>query len=197
MTQFTFQNRHDTARPTLRSRPFWLAFVAMLLIMPFVAWGQDNATLNGTVADTSGAVIPNAAITLTNPATGQVRQSVSNSVGAYRFANLGIGTYTLSAVGTGFEKYTKTDIVVNVAQTLEEDIALTIGSQAQTVTVAADALQVQSETSEVSTLISGEQVSQLSTNGRNITSLAALGLGVSNNLPQFGGIDALTSSNAI
>jgi hypothetical protein len=63
--------------------------------------------------------------------------------------------------------------------------------------VEADSLQVQTETSEVSTLISGQQVSELSTNGRNITSLAALGLGVSNNLPQYGGVDALTSSNAI
>ena len=53
------------------------------------------------------------------------------------------------------------------------------------------------ETSEVSNLISGQQVEQLATNGRNITSLAALGLGVSNNLPPFGGIDALTSSNGI
>ncbi len=49
----------------------------------------------------------------------------------------------------------------------------------------------------MSTLISGQQVSELSTNGRNITSLAALGMGVSNNLPQYGGVDALTSSNAI
>jgi len=58
-------------------------------------------------------------------------------------------------------------------------------------------LQVQSETSEVSTLISGQQVSKLATNGRNIVQLAALGLGVSNNLPSFGGIDALTSANGI
>ena len=145
----------------------------------------------------TGALVPNAAITLTNPATGQVRQSVSNSSGAYLFPNVGIGAYTLSASVTGFQKYTKTDIVVNVAASLEENIALTVGSQAQTVTVAADALQVQSETSEVSTLISGEQVSQLATNGRNVTALAALGLGVSNNLPPFSGVNALTSANGI
>ncbi len=110
---------------------------------------------------------------------------------------MGIGTYTLNASAAGFQKYTKTDIVVNVAATLEENITLTVGSQAQTVTVAADALQVQSETSEVSTLISGEQVSQLATNGRNVTALAALGLGVSNNLPPFSGVNALTSANGI
>ncbi|WP_263353025.1 TonB-dependent receptor [Acidicapsa acidisoli] len=197
MTHLPFQNRRNAARPTWRSRPFWLVFVAMLLSMPFAARGQDNATINGTVADASGAVVPNAAVSLTNPATGQVREGVSNSAGAYRFANLGVGTYTLTASANGFQKYTKTDIVVNVAQSLEEDVSLTVGSQSQTVTVAAESLQVQSETSEVSTLMSGEQVSELATNGRNVTSLAALGLGVSNNLPPFGGVNALTSANGI
>ena len=87
--------------------------------------------------------------------------------------------------------------MVNVAQTVEADAALAVGSQAQTVTVAADALQVQTETSEVSTLISGQQVEEIATNGRNFTALAALGLGVSNNLPSFSGVNALTSSNGI
>ncbi|MGA2166734.1 MAG: TonB-dependent receptor [Terracidiphilus sp.] len=173
------------------------ALITMLLVLTPGAWGQDNATITGIVVDATGAVVPNAAISLTNPATDQVRQDTSNSAGAYRFANVGVGTYTLSASVAGFRKYTKTDIVVHPAQTLEEDIALTVGSQQQTVTVAADALQVQSETSEVSTLISGEQVSQLSTNGRNVTALAALGLGVSNNLPPFSGVNALTSANGI
>ena len=189
-------SRH-AARAARRPSILWFSFLLLLLGASVAARAQDNATINGTVTDASGAVVPNAAISLTNPATGQVRQSISNAAGAYRFASLGIGTYSLTATASGFQKYTKTDIVVNVAATLEEDIALAVGSQGQTVTVTADALQVQSETSEVSTLISGEQVSQLSTNGRNITSLAALGLGVSNNLPQFGGVDALTSSNAI
>jgi hypothetical protein len=184
-------------RSTWKSRLLCAVFVVPLVLLARGAWGQDNATISGIVADSTGAVLPNATITLTLPATGQTRTSSSNSAGAYRFANLGIGTYSLSASAPGFQKYTKNDIVVNVAQTLEEDISLTVGSQGQSVTVEADALQVQKETSEVSTLISGQQVSELSTNGRNITSLAALGLGVSNNLPQYGGVDALTSSNAI
>lgn len=184
-------------RTIQRAGFLWLAVVAILLAMSPTVWGQDNATVNGTVVDSTGALVPNAQISLTNTATSQIRQAVSNSAGAYRFANVGIGNYTLVAMGQGFQKYTKTGIIVNVAQTLEENVILAVGTEAQTVTVAADALQVQTETSEVSTLINGEQVSQLSTNGRNITSLAALGLGVSNNLPQYGGIDALTSSNAI
>lgn len=174
-----------------------LAIMALLVLIAPQVRAQDNATINGTVADATGAVVPNAQITLTNPATGQVRDAVSNSAGAYRFANVGVGSYTLSASATGFQKYTKTNIVVNVAASLEENISLAVGSQSQSVQVEADALQVQTETSEVSTLISGQQVSQLATNGRNVTALAALGLGVSNNLPPFSGVNALTSANGI
>lgn len=178
----------------------WVLCLAVLATVFLAGPGlraQDNATINGTVTDSSGAVVPNAAISITNSATAQTRQTVSNSTGAYRFANVGVGRYTLNASAPGFQKFTKTDIVVNVAQTIEADVTLAVGNETQTVTVAADALQVQSQTSEVSTLISGEQVEQLATNGRNVTSLAALGMGVSNNLPAFSGVNALTSANGI
>jgi len=171
-------------------------FATLLVIAPFLR-GQENAAISGTVTDPSGAVVPNATLKLTDVATGQIRAATSNGAGSFLFSNLSHGTYNLTASANGFQNFSKTGIVLNVTQTLQESVTLTIGSQAQTVTVAANALQVQTETSEVSTLINGRQVSQLATNGRNITSLAALGLGVSNDLPEFGGIDALTSSNAI
>src|SRR6202451_4637568 len=178
-----------------RFRLLSLLLLGFLLIP--LAKAQDNATINGTVQDSTGAVVAKAEITLTNTATDQVRQVTSNEAGAYRFANVGVGRYTLSASSTGFQKYTKTDIIVNVAQTLEENISLEVGTTGQTVTVQADALQVQSETSELSTLISGQQVTQLATNGRNLTALAALGTGVSNTLPAFSGVAGLTSANGI
>jgi len=184
-------------RPSSGYLTVCFAFIAVLLMLSPGAWAQDNATINGTVTDPTGAVVPNASITITNPATGQTRAATSNDAGEYRFANLGVGSYTLAASASGFQKYSKTDLVVHPAQSLEANVSLQVGSQGQTVTVTADALQVQSETSELSSLISGQQVEQLATNGRNVTSLAALGLGVSNNLPQFGGVNALTSANGI
>jgi hypothetical protein len=103
----------------------------------------------------------------------------------------------LSAAAKGFQKYTKTNIVVNTAQTLQENISLTVRSETQTVTVEADALTLQAETNEVSNLITGDQVTQLATNGRHVVSLAALGLGVSNTLPSFGGVNTLTAANGL
>jgi hypothetical protein len=184
-------------RPAWKSLTVWFAFVVMILVLTPGAWGQDKATLTGTVADPSGAVVANAAISLTNSATGQVRQVTSNTSGVYLFADVGVGRYTLEASAQGFQKYTKTDIAVNVSQTIEANVTLAVGSQDVAVTVEADALQVQTETNEVSNLISGQQVTQLATNGRNVTALAALGMGVSTNLPAYSGANALTSANGI
>jgi Carboxypeptidase regulatory-like domain len=171
-------------------------FGMILLLMPR-AWAQENAIITGTVVDSTGAVVPNVEITLTNTATGQVRTATTDVSGVYIFPSLGVGHYTLTATGKGFHKFTLTDIVVNVAQTLKEDVTLTVGSESQTVTVEADVLQVQAQTNEISNLISGAQVTQLGINGRNITQLAVLGMGVSNNLPGFNGVNALTSGNGI
>jgi hypothetical protein len=180
-----------------RSRFALTVLLGMALLLIPCAGAQENATIVGTVMDSTNAAVPNAEITLTNTATGQERNATSNSSGIYTFANVGVGHFTLNATAKGFQKYVKTDIVVNTDQTLKEDVNLTVGSEAQTVTVEADALQLQSETNEVSTLISGAQITQLATNGRNVVSLAALGMGVSNNLPAFGGVNALTSANGI
>ncbi len=181
-------------------RSYRFAFTAMLsmaLLLTPCAWAQENATITGTVMDSTNAAVTNAEITLTNTATSQERKATSNHEGIFLFVNVGVGKFTLSTVAKGFQKYTKTDIVVNTAQTLKEDFILTVGSEAQTITVEANALVLQSETNEVSNLISGAQVTQLATNGRNVVQLAALGMGVSNNLPAFGGVNALTSANGI
>ena len=93
----------------------WIAFLAILLVMTKNGWAQDNATITGTVTDASGAVVPNAEINLTNPATGQVRKAVSNNVGSYHFANVGVGICTISTSVPGFQNYSVSGVVVNVA----------------------------------------------------------------------------------
>ena len=112
-----------------------VTLITMLVFLAPICWSQDNATITGFVTDTSGALVPNANITLTNNATNQARETVANSAGNYRFANVGIGTYSMTILAQGFQKYTKTGMVVNVAATLEADAVLTVGAQTQTVTV--------------------------------------------------------------
>jgi carboxypeptidase family protein len=175
----------------------WCACLAIVALFTTSVAAQDNASLTGTVTDPSGAAVVNASITITNVATGQVRNTVSNSSGDFLFANVGAGQYTMTASAPGFQKFSRAGILIHVAQTLEENVAFKVGNTQETVNVEADALQVQSETNEVSSLITGQQVTQLSTNGRNVTGLAALGMGKSNNLPAYSGANALTSANGI
>src|SRR5438477_11965866 len=173
------------------------ACITILVVFTVSAGAQDNASLTGTVTDPSGAAVVNASITITNVATGGVRNTVSNSTGDFLLANVGAGQYTLLASAPGFQKFSRAGILIHVAQTLEENVVFKVENTQETVNVEADALQVQSESSDVSSLISGQQVTQLATNGRNVTALAALGMGKSNNLPAYSGANALTSANGI
>ncbi|MBW4027354.1 TonB-dependent receptor [Acidipila rosea] len=174
-----------------------IGLILTILCLSFCAMAQENAVVSGTVTDPSGAAIPKASVTMTNVGTGDTRTSISNDSGIYNFSNLNTGHYTLSVHAPGFKTYSATDIVLNIAQTLKRDISLNIGSQGETVTVKASALQLQAETNQVSDLISGKQVTQLATNGRNVTQLAILGMGVSTNDAAFDGVNALTSGNSI
>ena len=193
---------HSFASETVKRSPWkrlaaCAAIAAVLAVFSPLAHGQANSSIAGTITDSTGAVIPNATVSFTDTATGVTRTTISNSVGAYRLANLGIGTFTMTVTAPNFAKFTRTGIVVSVATALEEDAKLNVGSTGQTVTVAAQALQVQTQTAEVSTLISSQQVENLATNGRNIVQLAALGTGVSQTLPSFGGVNALSTANGL
>lgn len=174
-----------------------LSVVLLAVLFISVAGAQENATITGVVTDPTGAAIPNATITLTHVATRTVHVARSDGAGLYSFPDLQIGTYDLQVTATGFKSYTKTGLVLNVAQTLRADVPLQVGSQAETVTVQANALQVQAETNAVSSLITGQQVLQLATNGRNVMSLTTLGTGVTNTLPSFNGVTAQGSSAEI
>ena len=165
--------------------------------MTFMASAQENAELTGTVKDPSGAVVPNAKITLTDASTAEVRAGTTNGAGMYDFPALHNGTYNLKVTATGFEAYAKTGIVMDVAATVREDVILALGASTTTVTVQANALHLQTETNDVSNLITSQQITELATNGRSITSLTTLGTGVSSNLPAFNGVAAQGSSSSV
>ncbi|MGB7547772.1 MAG: carboxypeptidase-like regulatory domain-containing protein [Terracidiphilus sp.] len=147
------------------------------------AFAQANSVLTGVVTDQTGAVVPGAQITLTDPGTGSSASTVSGDTGLYNFAGLNPANYTMKVSAEGFQSYTQTGIVVNVSSTARADVKLTVGAKEQTITVEANALAVQADSNVVSTLISSEQISQIATENRNFAALAALGLGVSSALP--------------
>ena len=160
--------------------------VVLLMISLLVSWAaysQQNSEITGTVTDNQGAVVAGAKVTLTQPSTGLTRDTVSNEAGLFGFPGLNIGTYDLKVTATGFQASVQQGLQLNVSQTLRTDIVLVVGSVNETVTVAANALQVQADSNVVSTLINSDQITELATENRNFAALAALGLGVSSALP--------------
>ncbi|MBS1802034.1 MAG: carboxypeptidase regulatory-like domain-containing protein [Acidobacteria bacterium] len=159
--------------------------LTLLLVLggAFGAYAQANSELTGIVTDQTGAVVAGATITLTDPGTGSTKTTESGPTGLYQIGGLNPATYNLKVTAKGFQAFAQTGIVVNVSATVRTDIKLTVGAESQTVTVAADALQVQTDSNVVSSLISAEQISEIATENRNFAALAALGLGVSSALP--------------
>ena len=149
------------------------------------AFGQGTASIVGTVTDPSGAVVPNAKITITDEANGFVRTTTSNSTGNYKAPELPNGRYRLRAEAEGFKSYEQKDIALNVGDTVRIDASLQVGSVGQSVTVEANALQVQGDTNDISQTITSVQIENLATNGRNVLQLTTLVPGAASNMPDF------------
>jgi len=162
---------------TLR-RTFFLLMFVFLGMFATQTFAQD-ATLVGTVTDTSGAVVPNAAITITNQATGQVRKIATNDTGQYVATALPIGTYDVQAQASGFSPANTTGVVLNVADRRRVDFNLKVGTTQTSITVEAAPIVVKTENGEVSSVITGEQITQLETNGRSLYSIVNLTPGAS------------------
>ncbi|HEV2396811.1 MAG TPA: TonB-dependent receptor [Candidatus Sulfotelmatobacter sp.] len=162
-------------------RQLWdLRMVALLavVVVLFAAHGMaQEATVVGTITDPSGAAVTSATITITNNDTGVQRTLTSNSDGQYVAPDLHIGRYSIKASAAGFKVAEQTGITLNVGDRTRVDFKLQLGSAQEQVTVEANAVAVQTDSGEVSNVITGQQVTQLATNGRSLYELFALAPG--------------------
>jgi len=154
-------------------------FCILLLAVAFQASAQE-ATIVGTVMDPSGAMVPNAKIIIRNTDTGLLQQFQSNTAGEFVAPSLHIGHYLVRAEASGFKPVERKDVVLQVGDRIRLDFNLEVGNATEQVTVEAAPVAVQSDSSEVSHLITGQQVADIATNGRNVYLLATLLPGVSN-----------------
>ncbi len=171
--------------------------LALLLCLGGTANAQETATILGNVTDQSGAIVPQATVAITNTDTRSTRTVSSNQSGSYNAPDLPIGRYSVKVTAAGFKAYEQTSVTLNVNATLRVDATLQVGQAQETVTVEANAVQVQVDTSEQSNVINGTQITKLDTNGRNPVQLATLVPGSSGNLPDFNAPTALASSENI
>ena len=134
-----------------------VAFVCFLALCGTSLYAQGVfATLTGVVSDPTGAVVPNAKITLKDAVSGTNRDTISNGDGYYTFASVPVGTYTLSVAGAGFKDYQASDIALTGGSQINVNITLTVGTADQTVSV--DAQNIALATTD-----SGERSFALST----------------------------------
>jgi len=164
----------------------------MLFAFATIASAQQ-ATIVGTVTDPSGAAVPGVQITVTNTDTGLASHLTSNDAGQYVAVDIPIGHYTVKAEAAGFKASEKTGINLQVGDRTRVDFGLEIGATTESIKVEANAIAVQSDTGEVSGVITSQQVTQIATNGRSLYALALLTPGTSNSTPGF---QAPTSAGA-
>jgi len=157
-----------------------LLFCTILLIVATGRlFGQAGATgtILGTVTDSSGAVLPNVKVTVTNTATNQAYHTVTSSAGDYDAPSLSPGTYSVSAEAPGFQKSKSTVFTLQVDQKARMDIPLKPGAVTETMEVTAQAVELDSDTASLSQEMSGNQVAELPLNGRNFMQLLLVGAG--------------------
>lgn len=163
----------------------WTVFLFLMLPCLPVLVSAQEATIVGAVTDPSGAVVPNVAIQVTNVDTGAVRTLATNDTGQYVVLGLLIGKYDLKAQASGFKVEEYKGVVLDVNDRIRVDFYMKLGQMADTILVESNPVAVQADSGEQSSLVSGTQISELSTNGRSIYTYITLSPGAANLMPSF------------
>src|ERR1700687_665395 len=159
------------------------SFVALMLIHS-VALHVDiqaqvaGGTITGTVVDSSGRLLPNASVSITNVATGINRTVTTNDDGYYIAPNLLPASYELTFSGPGFKTEVRSGIELTVGATVSMNMTMQVGGSQETVQVQTEAPDVQLATSDISAVVNATTVRELPLNGRSWTDLATLQPGV-------------------
>jgi hypothetical protein len=152
--------------------------------------GGATGTIVGTVADSTGALIPGAKVSITEADTNVTSTTTTSSSGNYTVASLKPGTYRVTAVAAGFETTTTLNVVLTVGSEARVDLRLTPGSEQQTISVNAEAVGLDTENAAVGQVVTGQEIVDLPLNGRNFTQLLLLNSGAVSNSGEQGSLRA-------
>ncbi len=140
----------------------FIAVVFFLLLSASSALPQsDRGTIAGTVLDISGGVVANVAVTATSTETGASYSATTGPTGGFRIQDVRVGTYDVSASAPGFKVEKKAGVIVQVNSTASVEFSLQAGDVKETVTVLANALGIQTETSDIGTVVGTKQIEEL------------------------------------
>src|SRR5262245_5355645 len=159
-----------------RSRRLWLGFLSLILATAFVPQTSYAQVLYGSiignVKDSSGAAVPGATVSITNKSTNQTRESITDELGNYSLATVQTGSYSIKVSLAGFKEFVQTDVQVTLNTVTRVDVTLQVGQVAETVTVSAQAVALQTDRAEVKSELSTNQLENLPVPlGRNYQAL--------------------------
>jgi len=146
----------------------------LILVSNLTAFAQTSGTIEGTVTDPSGAAVVGAKITVRNEGTGQERVTQTDSAGAYQVAALPVGTYQIELQAQGFQGQILKGLVLQVSQTVVQNVQLAVGGVTQEVTVTAEGGAIESGTITVGQVIDRKTVQEIPLNGRHFVDLGLL-----------------------
>ena len=138
-----------------------------------------TGSIQGSVVDPTGAVIPNAIVTLTEVSTQTKHVTKTDSAGGYTFPNIDIGNYSVTVAASGFKGYTDSGIVLEVGSSIAINVTMSIGASTENVEVTTDSLALQTEDPTFKQTIDQTTVTEMPLNGRQMTSLITLAGGAS------------------
>jgi hypothetical protein len=156
-----------------------------------------NGTIEGTVKDEQGALLPGVTVTVTNIDTGDQRVVVTNESGLYRAPLLSLGTYRVAAELQGFKKFEQTGVSLRAGQTAVIDVALSVGALAETITVTADAPVIDLAKIEQGRTLSEAEIKTLPLTSRNPYNFALLQPGVVGFETNEFGVPRITANGAL
>src|SRR5277367_1893261 len=163
----------------LSSRVFSaLLLLSILCFTPNVLRADVTGSVSGVVHDSTGAVVAGARVVIENTLTNFHQETVSGADGSYRLLALPAGVYKLTITARGFKTYSTTDITVKVNDELALDVALSVGSATEIISVEANAVQVQTESTQLGDVIDSKKMLALPLNGRSYIDLLGLQAGV-------------------
>jgi hypothetical protein len=137
-------------------------------------FAQSTATLNGTVTDATGAVVANAKVVATNQATGVETTTQTGTAGAYLLPSLPIGIYRIQITASGFQSSIISNLKLDVATTVTQNVQLRVGEAAEKIEIVADAAIVDTTTTSMGQVINDKTVQEIPLNGRHFTDLSLL-----------------------
>jgi hypothetical protein len=161
-------------RPRRRRRnPLLLAF-ALIACLAIGVQADTGGSISGTVTDQTGAVIPNTTVTALNLDTTVQQTTKTNDNGFYNFTALPVGRYEIEIIREGFDPYKRTGLVIDVNSQLRADVSLSMGGQTEEVVVSDTAVHIETESTQMGDVETGQVITTVALNGRSFTDLLSL-----------------------